>query len=126
MPGLGDLVQRAFYLGVGMASYAGEKAGKTLAELRVQAQKIADEMVERGEITADDARRLVDDMVRRAQMADGQNPDSASVTVDVDAKDAKDSQQPRPIEITDDDDDVGDLRQQVDKLQDELRRLKRE
>ncbi len=124
MPGLGDLVQRAFYLGVGVASYAGEKAGKTIAELRVQAQKIADEMVERGEITADDARRLVDEMVRRAQVGDGQRPDSANVTVvDVDAQEA---QTPRPIEITDDEDDVGDLRQQVDKLQDELRRLKRE
>lgn len=124
MPGLGDLVQRAFYLGVGVASYAGEKASKTLSELRVQAQKIADEMVERGEITADDARRLVDEMVRRAQMVDGQ-PDSAKVTVDVDAEAA----QPRPIEITEDDagdEGVSDLRQQVDQLQDELRRLKRD
>ena len=25
MPGIGDLVQKAFYLGVGMASYAGER-----------------------------------------------------------------------------------------------------
>ncbi|MGF1513065.1 MAG: phasin family protein [Elainellaceae cyanobacterium] len=120
MPGLGDLVQRAFYLGVGMASYAGEKAGKRLADLRVQAQKIADEMVERGEITAEEARRLVDEMVQRAQVSEGKP--SEGMTVDVDAQDAE----PRPIEITDDDDDVGDLRQQVDKLQDELRRLKRE
>ncbi|MGF1537164.1 MAG: phasin family protein [Elainellaceae cyanobacterium] len=122
MPGLGDLVQRAFYLGVGMASYAGEKAGKTLADLRVQAQKIADEMVERGEITAEEARRLVDEMVRRAQVSDGQSQKSGEITVEVDAQAAE----PRPIEITDDDDDVSDLRQQVDKLQDELRRLKRE
>ena len=55
-------------------------------------------MVERGEITADDARRLVDEMVRRAQVGDGQRPDSANVTVvDVDAQEA---QTPRPIEIT--------------------------
>ncbi|MEO0406515.1 MAG: hypothetical protein AAF289_04110 [Cyanobacteria bacterium P01_A01_bin.135] len=124
MPGLGDLVQRAFYLGIGVASYAGEKASKTLSELRGQAQKIADEMVERGEITAEDARRLVDEMVRRAQMAEGK-PTDAKVTVDVDAEAA----QPRPIEITDDEaggDDMDDLRQQVDQLQDELRRLKRD
>ena len=124
MPGLGDLVQRAFYLGVGVASYAGERASKTLAELRVQAQKIADEMVERGEITAEDARRLVDDMVRRAQMSEGKG--EARVTVDVDADDVdSEAAQPRPIEITDDE-DIGDLQQQVDQLQDELRRLKRD
>jgi ubiquinone biosynthesis protein UbiJ len=61
-------------------------------------------------------------MVRRAQMSDGQSGGSAEITVEVDAQAAE----PRPIEITDDDDDVADLRQQVDKLQDELRRLKRE
>jgi hypothetical protein len=37
MPGFGDLVQKAFYLGVGIASYAGEKAGTTFTELRSQA-----------------------------------------------------------------------------------------
>lgn len=48
MPGFGDLVQKAVYLGVGLASYAGEKASKTLAELRTDAQKLADELVKRG------------------------------------------------------------------------------
>lgn len=61
MAGFGDLVQKAFYLGVGIASYAGEKAGMTLTELRSQAQKIADEMVARGEMTTEEAKRLVDE-----------------------------------------------------------------
>ena len=34
MAGFGNLVQKAFYLGVGIASYAGEKAGGALGDLR--------------------------------------------------------------------------------------------
>ena len=48
MPGFGDFVQKAFYLGVGLASYAGEKAGGKWGELRSQVQKLADEMVAKG------------------------------------------------------------------------------
>ncbi len=123
MAGIGDLVQRAFYLGVGMASYAGEKAGKTIGELRSQAQKIADEMVARGEITTEEARRMVDEMVNRAQ-------NTGTTVIDVESTDA--SKEPRPIEITDDDDhspaasEVDGLRQQVSALQDELRKLQKE
>ncbi len=121
MAGFGDLVQKAFYLGLGMASYAGEKAGATLAELRSQAQKIADEMVERGEITAEEAKRMVDEMVVRAQSSPPTDPQSES----------SQSSEPRRIEILDDDDgeaspeveDVEDLRSQVEKLRDELKRM---
>jgi hypothetical protein len=67
MPGFGNIVQKAFYLGVGLASYASEKAGGTLGELRVQAQKLADELVERGEMTTEEARKLVDDLMQQAQ-----------------------------------------------------------
>lgn len=128
MAGFGDIVQKAFYLGVGLASYAGEKAGTTLADLRVQAQKLADEMVARGEMTAEDARRMVDEMVARAQVA---NPPEA----------ADQRTEPRRIEILSDDEPepssnasaskpaasgVDDLKDQVTKLQEELRRLRRE
>ncbi|HEY9631421.1 MAG TPA: phasin family protein [Coleofasciculaceae cyanobacterium] len=124
MANFGDLVQKAFYLGVGVASYAAEKAGTTLGELRSQAQKIADEMVARGEMTAEEAKHMVDEMVNRAQneAAAGGNP----------------SPEPRRIEILDDESfdnkavdspqtpQVDSLRDQVAKLQEELRRLKRE
>ncbi|MDX2211692.1 MAG: hypothetical protein SFY66_00260 [Oculatellaceae cyanobacterium bins.114] len=127
MPGFGDLVQKAFYLGVGIASYAGEKASSTLTELRSQAQKLADEMVARGEITADEAKRMVDEMVSRAQ----QPPTSSSPS-------SSEKSEPRRIEILSDDEPpvetksetkpeaVDDLRQQVLNLQEELRRLKRD
>lgn len=136
MAGFGDLVQKAFYLGVGLASYAGEKAGSTLADLRVQAQKLADEMVARGEISAEEARRMVEDMMTRAQQDPAGEPEKPA--------------EPRRIEILTDDDEPAqpaspptaeapkapnpapsqptaeDLRQQVAKLQEELKRLKRD
>lgn len=118
--GLGDLVQKAMYLGIGVASYAGEKAGEKLSELRVQVQKIADEMVDRGEMNADEARRFVDEMVNRAQ----QSAPTASVP-------EQRPTEPRKIEILDDEEPtptqttVDDMRQQVADLQEELRRLKK-
>ncbi|MBE9030742.1 hypothetical protein IQ266_13475 [filamentous cyanobacterium LEGE 11480] len=144
--GLGDLVQKAVYLGIGVASYAGEKAGDRLGELRDQMQKMADEMVERGEMTADEAKKFVDDTVRKAQ----QPGNSSTAATDEQAP-------PRPIKITDetdepaaapagpekpstdnavridpkpvgasDDIDIDTMRQQVQALQDELRRLRKE
>ena len=56
MDNLGGIIQRAVYLGVGLASYAGEKANQKLAELRTETQKLADEMVKRGEMTTEEGR----------------------------------------------------------------------
>jgi polyhydroxyalkanoate synthesis regulator phasin len=121
MPGFGDLVQKAFYLGVGAASYAAEKAGQTLHELKGQAQKLADEMVEKGEMTTEEARKFVDDFVKQAQ----QKP--------VESSQESQNKEPRRIEIVSDEADqpsdrnqADNLRQQVESLQEELRRLKRE
>jgi polyhydroxyalkanoate synthesis regulator phasin len=123
--GLGDLVQKAVYLGIGVASYAGEKAGEKMGELRTQVQKLADEMVERGEMNAEEARRFVDDMVQRAQQAPGQAPPVEESR----------PKEPRKIEILDDEEPVtptqstettvDEMRRQVAELQEELRRLKK-
>lgn len=120
--GLGDLVQKAVYLGIGVASYAGEKATEKLGELRSQVQQLADEMVERGEMTSEEARRFVDDMVNKAQQPSVQSPNSNQPT------------EPRRIEIITDDDEpikpalteAEQMRQQVMDLQEELKRLKRD
>ena len=120
MAGFGDIVQKAFYLGVGIASYAGEKAGSTLAELRGQAQKLVDELVARGEITAEEAQKLVNDMVERAQKSP------------VEGVRKSDSTEPRRIEILADDDQpvsseaqqAEEMRRQVDSLREELEQLK--
>jgi polyhydroxyalkanoate synthesis regulator phasin len=125
MAGFGDIVQRAFYLGVGAVSLATEKAN----ELRKQATKLADEMVERGEMNAEEARKFVDEMIKNAQQKT------------VDSGEDEDNKEPRRIEIVDDDEEivnintnastqdkadpnVDNLRQQVESLQEELKRLK--
>ncbi len=122
--GLGDLVQKAVYLGVGLASLASEKATEKLAELRVQVQKLADEMVERGEMTTEEARRFVDDMISKAQETGPVESPSSQ------------SSEPRRIEILEEDEpvesttpqaagnDVEEMRRRVMELQEELRRLK--
>jgi polyhydroxyalkanoate synthesis regulator phasin len=120
MPGFGDMVQKAFYLGVGIASYAGEKATGKLAEVRDQAQKLADEMVERGEMSTEEARRFVEDMMKQGQQQIKQPPSEPTTP-----------REPRRIEILEDDEEptseqppeVNNLRDQVQSLQDELRRL---
>lgn len=122
MAGFGDMVQKAFYLGVGLASYAGEKAGGTLGELRDQAQKLAAELVQRGEMSTEEARRFVEDVMQQGQTTVQESATPA----------AKENKEPRRIEILEDDeeqppkeppDHVDRLRQQVDALKDELRRL---
>lgn len=125
MPGFGDILQKAVYLGVGLASYAGEKAGSKLTELRTEAQKLADELVKRGEMSTEEARRFVDDMVQQAQ----QQP--------VESAGNKKPAEPRRIEIVSEEEEVSPkdakevggvdkLREQVQNLQEELRRLKRD
>ncbi len=64
---IGNLVQKAFYLGVGLVAAGTEKAGATLGELRQQAAKLAEELVARGEMTTEEAKRFVDDLVQQAQ-----------------------------------------------------------
>lgn len=122
MAGFGDLVQKAFYLGVGIASYAGEKAGGAFGDLRGQAQKLVDELVARGELTTEEAQTMMNEMVERAQAAgDG----SATAT----NSGATASSEPRQIQILDDDTTPEErqaeaLRQEVEALRNELKQLK--
>ena len=124
----GDIVQKAFYLGVGAVAAAGEEAGSRFGKLRVQAQKLADELVAKGEMTTEEARKLVDDLVRQAQQQ--QHVQSSN-----NVNNAKDpTNEPRRIEIlsedeapvSTDEENVEAMRQQVQAMQEELRRLKRE
>lgn len=120
MAGFGDLVQKAFYLGVGAASYAGEKAGVTLKDLREQSQKVVNELVERGEITAEEAQQLFNKMMQQAQ-------ENATTVTDNSPTD-----EPRRIEILDDGEATGEaqeaeaLRQQVQSMRQQLEELKRQ
>ncbi len=119
----GDIVQKAFYLGVGAVAAAGEEAGSRLGKLRTQAQKLTDELVAKGEMTTEEARKLVDELVRQAQQQQTVQPSNNPP-----------SHQPRRIEIISDDeapvptdeDNVDALRKQVQAMQEELRRLRRD
>ena len=126
-----DIAKKAFYMGVGFASYAQEKANNTVKDLKVQAQKLAEEMAERGEMSTEEARKFVDDLVEQAQQGT------------VSGNNQSREREPRRIEIVDEDQtsppvaktesktansqsNGDDLRQQVQSLQEELRRLKNE
>lgn len=120
MPGFGDILQKAVYLGVGLASYASEKAAVTLSELRTEAQKLADELVKRGEMNTEEARRFVEDMINQAQQPTMPQSHPGNKPTE-----------PRRIEILDDEETgdgqgVDNLRKQVQNLQDELRELQRD
>ncbi len=120
---LENIAKKAFYLGIGLANFAAEQANEKLQELKVQGQKLADEMVARGEMTTEEARKFVDELIQQAQ----QNT--------VEPTKQEEHKEPRRIEILSDDestttdsndDNINNLRQQVESLQDELRRLQRE
>ncbi|KPQ35593.1 MAG: hypothetical protein HLUCCA11_10100 [Phormidesmis priestleyi Ana] len=120
MAGFSNLVQKAFYLGVGIASYAGEKAGSAFSDLRNQAQKIVDELVERGELTAEEAQKMMNDMIARAEAAAVEENNTAPT-----------SDGPRQIQILDDGDaptaeerQAEALRKEVEALRNELKELK--
>jgi polyhydroxyalkanoate synthesis regulator phasin len=128
MAGLGDIVQKAFYLGVGLATAAGEQAGEKLSSIGIQAQKLADEMVAKGELTTEEARKLVDDMIKSAQQQNLSQAQSSNT-----ARPTK-TAEPRRIEIVDDSEapsspsqspeNISQMRKQVEALQEELKRMK--
>lgn len=121
--GLGDIIQKAFYFGVGLADYAQEQATEKLKELRTESQKLADELVKRGEMNSEEARQFVQELISEAQR--GHNQSSA---------DSSGTGEPRRIEIIEDEEtqassnqgeseDIDTLRQQVEALREELKRL---
>jgi polyhydroxyalkanoate synthesis regulator phasin len=128
MAGLGDIVQKAFYLGVGLATTAGEQAGEKLSAIGIQAQKLADEMVSKGELTTEEARKLVDDMIKSAQQQNLSQSQGSSTD-----RPTKNTE-PRRIEILADEEapsspsqspeNISQMRQQVEALQEELKRMK--
>lgn len=90
---LEDLVQKAFYLGIGLASYAGEKAGVKLGEWSAQTQQAIEDLVARGEITTEEARRMVENLIQNQQAGDTSSTASSPES----------GRSPRPIEIEESD-----------------------
>ncbi len=69
MSSLPDLLQKSFYLGVGLASYAGEQVNRQMSEFTAQAQTLADDMIRRGEMTAEQASQWLDTVVQHQREA---------------------------------------------------------
>ena len=128
MAGFEDIVKKAFYMGVGFADYAQEKAGTALTEITTQAQQLADEMIARGEMNVEEARKFVDEMVQQAQ----QDIFDAS-------ENESEPKEPRIIEIVteeeseatenydqDNSPNVDELKEQVQSLKEELQQLRKE
>lgn len=119
MADFSDLVKKAFYLGVGAVSYAGEQANEQLAGLQKRAQALADEMIQRGEMTTEEARQWLDSLSNQ----DSTTPPSSDAysgepqVIDVQIEDDDDSAETAP---------VSDLHRQVQELQDEFRRLQQD
>ena len=122
MAGFTDLVKKTFYLGVGAAAYAGEKAGNTLKDLQKaghnlrqlqeQAQVLVNGLVERGEVTAEEAQKIMNEWGKRYKHG----------------TEADLQQKPQPISIDDQPispmDPVSGLRQQITNLRQELDNLR--
>ena len=129
MASFGELMQKALYLGVGVASYTGSKASSKMAELRTKTQELVDELVKQGEMTTEEARRMVEETLEQAQQ---------SVSVDMaNGAESSPKREPRPITIDPEEDEAAsspgdgeaalqDLRQQVASLQEELKRLQQD
>lgn len=126
----GDILQKAFYFGVGLADYAQEQASEKLKELRTQSQKLADELVKRGEMNSEEARQFVEELVseaKRGQTASDSDSDTSSSQgeprrieiIEEDEPSAKES----TTGETNDNEDIDSLRNQVEALREELQRL---
>lgn len=131
-----DLVRKALYLGVGIASYAAEKAQVNLKDLQNNAQKLVDTLVERGEMSAEEARRYVDQLIQEAQQGtviadpDNQTKEPRRIEIIVDEDEQTPSPQaeggkvaPTGAKTTN---EVEQLQRQVEALQAELKRLRRD
>ncbi len=124
---IANFAQKALYLGMGLAAVAADnaarvagRAGSRLFELRKQAQALVDELVERGAMSAEEARAYMDAMAANAhrKVQEGQTGGPRKISID---------------DIGDEEDEVGTaielseaarLRQQIAQLQAELDRIK--
>lgn len=116
MNDLPDFVKKAFYLGVGVASYAGEQAGNKVAEIQERAQQLADEMIRRGEMNTEEANQWLNqfnDAPTQVSVEEVPYPDQPQTIELVTGDEAEDTSPP----------ESDNLHAQVNELEEELRRL---
>jgi polyhydroxyalkanoate synthesis regulator phasin len=72
MENLTDTLKKAFYLSVGLASYAGEQVG----DIQGKAQALADDLIRRGEDTAGEATKFFDTWMPSTSSQTGSSNDA--------------------------------------------------
>lgn len=121
MASLSDVMKKALYLGVGIASYTGSKAADTVAEVRNKTKDLAEDLMRQGEMTREEVRNLMEDLLKQGEMTTEEARrmveeiiNQAQQTVEAELADlkakteaAEPPREPRPIEIDTDDDAEG-------------------
>lgn len=130
---LANLAQKALYFGMGIASYAADKASAVarsapghFTQLRQRAQQITDELVKRGEMSAEEAKGVMDELMQKApqQVKEREEseipPASGPRRIQIDDMGEIDEQQESSaIQLT----DSARLRQEIEALEAELESL---
>lgn len=124
---LANWAQKAFYFGMGLAAVAADnaakvasKAGIRLMELRKQAQALVDELVERGAMTAEEARAYMDAIAANANRKGEYRQTAGPRKITIDDISDTEGEAGTAIELS----EAARLRQKIAELQAELDRLK--
>ncbi|MEN9230047.1 MAG: hypothetical protein Q6L68_04005 [Thermostichus sp. DG02_5_bins_236] len=124
---INNLAQKAFYLGMGLAAVAADnaakvagKAGSRLFELRKQAQTLVDELVERGAMSAEEARAFMDTIAANANRKVEPRQSGGPRRINIDDISDEEEKAGNAIELS----EAARLRQQIIDLQAELDRIK--
>ncbi|MGQ9838531.1 MAG: hypothetical protein ACUVRV_11375 [Cyanobacteriota bacterium] len=124
---IANFAQRAFYLGMGLAAVAADNAAKVaskassrLFELRKQAQALVDELVERGAMSAEEARAFMDSVAANANRKAQEGRASGPRRISIDDIGNEADEAGTAIELS----EAARLRQRIAELQAELDRIK--
>ncbi|NJL98996.1 MAG: hypothetical protein HC818_02405 [Synechococcaceae cyanobacterium RM1_1_27] len=128
---LSNFARKAFYLGVGLAGAAADnavrlvgRAGGQLGELQKQLQDVVDELVQRGAMSADEARAFMDQNLKQGSPAQsGKTSGNGPVKINIDdISDETTGDPSAAIELS----EAARLRQEIEALQQELDRIKKQ
>ncbi len=131
---LSNFARKAFYLGVGLAGVAADnaakwvgRAGGQLGELQKQLQDVVDELVQRGAMSADEARAFMEKNLKQGSAAQEARAKAANgpVKINIDDLSDEDPEQGDPaaaIELS----EAARLRREIEFLQQELNRVKKQ
>ncbi len=130
---LSNFARKAFYLGVGLAGAAADnavkfvgRAGGQLGDLQKQLQDVVDELVQRGAMSADEARAFMEQNLKQgsaAQQSKTRPTGNGPVKINIDdISDETTGDPSAAIELS----EAARLRQEIEALQQELNRIKKQ